>query len=248
MSEFREIVFKFGLEEFREIRIRDAIPRSMPVPILWCKMESDDDIITPTIGNTGTIIGSPSYANMKFNNGGGLSNPGTNAKWPDGGNFNPDAWSAGIWFETKNDITDGVGFAGGKAFFTWGVDADNRITIYGDGGIKFRLEKAGAVTTGIIATTGITWLKDTSHHLGCIYNQAGINETSDTARIYLDNVLMGSISTAFPTMDVVGGNFHTSGYQIGASSFTGVIRVDNFKWYQETLFNFNGYNSEDGTF
>lgn len=178
--------------------------------IIHTKCEDDASIITPAIGPAGIPV-SLAYAIGKFNNG-AVSNSGSKYFRYPKGVFNPNVFMVEYWFNTNVwTMTDGASSDGNwHSLWDWYISNSNRITIHiGNVGNPYVIwqDVVGGSAVPTLFTTGFTW-DSSKHHIAFVFDRLGIGFTSDTRRVYLDKVLIGSSTVAVPNQTATGGNLH----------------------------------------
>jgi len=216
----------------------------MPIPRLWSKLESANDVTSPQLGTGGIELGSPTYATAKFNNGMLVNAHVEGGKFPISPNsINIDKGTIEFWVKMKHDS----GITVQKYF--WSFSGAHGILAYlykGDLGtskIAFLVNHPGGQL--YVYSSYISFVIDDLIHFGFTWDREG-NDIGDgkTLAIYKDNIEIGSSTSGWDTSKAINEFLFLGISNTTLFPIDGII--DNFKTYTYCKTDFSDRNEEQG--
>ena len=162
--------------------------------ILKSYLDSNADVTSPQIGSAGSVVGSPTYPSVKFNGGIYNSTYGNHAVFPL--TFDTNLMTIDFWVKNDYDISDGqlssgpyhacLQFLTGSTWtlLTFYSTAEKTSIETLAGGYQEHIFNGYSVTAG------------TPFHMGIVFNASGIGGGSDKLRLYINNSMVYSSTTA----------------------------------------------------
>lgn len=205
----------------------------------------NDDGGKANIGTDYTEFGTVVYSAGKFgtgydNTGGGDNYLISDVFWDDAG-VTIEQGTVEKWFQI-NDQTPAANYvllhmfgAGNQGVF---------IQVLTSGSLRILINRGDVAPSPDVLYALSNLTINTWYHLGMVWDSAGIDGTTDTLRMYIDNVDVGSTTEALGTNTASA----ASGIQISrfstSSGFSWQSKIDNFKIYNYAKTNFDSFQSE----
>jgi len=209
---------------------------------IYNKLGNADEVANSLAGQNGTWSGTAAYSAVKFGNGAYSNNAGDYISFPEG-NFNPNKFTIEFWFKSDWNCVNGGGGGANQHYFTWYINANNRILFYELNGHWINHIIGGASDAQRFNPASMDWTAGDIIHLALVYQRSGINGTSDTKRLYFNNSLVGSTTSIPANQSLSGGTLYILN-EGGAAANPINGAVDNFKIYTYAKTNFADRNDE----
>lgn len=216
----------------------------MAAPRLWSKLDSDTDVISPSIGVGGSLVATPTYTTAKFGNGMRLDQMNEGANFPTAANnINMDKGAIEYWAKMRS-TTPGTSL--NKYYWNF-IDTDGiqlRSQQDGTDGRLLRVLINHADGSFNVYSTTQNWVVDELIHWAVAWDRGGTDiGDNKTVIIFRNGIEIGSSTTTWNESTGISTNLFIGGT---AGSSPSII-IDNLKIYNLSKIDYSEREVEESS-